>query len=108
MPLQTGNIFTAIPSYLPEELTEVLGGREGLRIERILSRGHRSPEGFWYDQEENEWVMLLQGEACLSFEKAGEIVELKPGDYLTIPSHTRHRVEWTSEGEETVWLAIFY
>ncbi len=80
---------------------------EGLRIERIVSYGQCSPEGFWYDQDENEWVLLLDGSATLSFEE-GDPVDLKPGDHLNIPAGTRHRVEKTEQNGRTVWLAVFY
>ena len=73
------------------------------RIERIRSHSHADPENFWYDQAEDEWVMVLRGEATLEFAGAGS-VELNAGDYLTIPRHVRHRVARTSE--ETIWLAV--
>jgi len=75
----------------------------GVKIERIISRSHASPKGFWYDQDCDEWVMVLKGEAVLEFD-GGERVEIKAGDYLLIPRHEKHRVERTSE--ETVWLAV--
>lgn len=87
---------------------ETLADSKTVRIERILSRGHRSPEGFWYNQEQNEWVLLLKGRAGLSFEGQSGAVELAPGDYLNIPAHVRHRVAWTAEDEETIWLAVHY
>jgi len=87
---------------------ETLAGSKTVRIERILSRGHRSPEGFWYNQEQNEWVLLLKGRTGLSFEGQSGAVELAPGDYLNIPAHARHRVAWTAEDEETIWLAVHY
>jgi cupin 2 domain-containing protein len=102
------NLFENIPAELPEELFEDLLARDGLRIERIVSRGHCSPPGFWYDQEENEWVVLLSGAARLAFEEGNQLVELSPGDCLEIPAHVRHRVDWTSGGEDAVWLAVFY
>ena len=77
----------------------------GIRIERIVSLGHASPEGFWYDQEEGEWVLLLKGAARLRFE-GGEPIELQPGSFVNIPAHRRHRVEWTDPGGPTVWLAV--
>lgn len=101
------NLFENIPENAPEELTEKLLSAEGARIERIVSFGQRSPDGFWYDQEENEWVLLLEGSATLSFEEGGP-VDLKPGDYLNIPAGKRHRVEKTDKTERTVWLAVFY
>lgn len=79
-----------------------------LRIERIVSTGQASPPGFWYDQEEHEWVLLLAGRAGLRFEDEDEERELVPGDPVLIPAHARHRVEWTADDEPTIWLAIFY
>jgi cupin 2 domain-containing protein len=102
------NIFRKIPSELPEELVQELLTRDGLRIERIVSRGHRSPPGHWYDQDENEWVILLSGRARLVFEDGAESIELRPGDYVEIPAHVRHRVEETSADQDAVWLAVFY
>jgi len=78
-----------------------------VRIERIVSTGHTSPEGFWYDQAEHEWVTVLSGRAKLRYEDGLE-VELGPGDAASIPAHTRHRVEWTSPNAPTVWLAFFW
>jgi cupin 2 domain-containing protein len=95
-----------LPRHLPSELTTVLQEGPGVRIERIVSTGHRSPDGFWYDQPENEWVMVLAGAARLQFED--QMMELLPGDYVNIPAHRKHRVEWTSPDEPTVWLAVFY
>lgn len=77
-------------------------------MERIISRGHASGQDFWYDQEDNEWVILLQGSASLSFEGEKEPVVLHPGDYIQIPPHYKHRVEWTDPACETVWLAVHY
>lgn len=100
------NLFAALPASSPEELFATLLDRPGLRIERIVSYGHASPEGFWYDQPQGEWVALLTGWAKLRFED--RVVELRPGDYLDIPAHTRHRVEATSSDEPAVWLAVHY
>jgi cupin 2 domain-containing protein len=100
------NLLTNLPINLPEELTTVLQEGSGVRIERIISTGHRSPDGFWYDQPENEWVMVLTGAARLQFED--QMMELLPGDYVNIPAHRKHRVEWTSPDEPTVWLTVFY
>ncbi|NNL06685.1 MAG: cupin domain-containing protein [Gammaproteobacteria bacterium] len=101
------NIFEAIPADLPEELFETLVESSEVRIERIVSRGHTSPQSGWYDQPQNEWVIVLKGQAVLAFEQ-GEAVTLKAGDFLTIPAHRRHRVEWTAPGIETIWLAVHY
>jgi cupin 2 domain-containing protein len=100
------NIYSDIPPALPEELVQALVKNASCRIERIVSQSHPSPPGFWYDQQENEWVLLLQGAAKLRFEN--ELVEMKPGDFLIIPAHRKHRVEWTIPDEPTVWLAVFY
>ena len=100
------NLFANIPENLPEELTAVLQEGHGVRIERIVSHGHITPAGFWYDQPESEWVLVLKGAARLEFED--RMVEMSPGDYINIPAHTKHRVVWTSPTEPTVWLAVFY
>lgn len=102
----TANLFDNLPSNLPEELFNTLLDTGNVRIERIVSQGHASPEGFWYDQDEHEWVVVLRGAARLSVE--GEIKELKQGDFLNIPAHQKHRVEWTTPDEPTIWLAVFY
>lgn len=108
MGIERGNLFADIPSALEQELVERIAAGHGVRVERIVSRGHASPEGFWYDQEENEWVVLLRGRAALRVEGEDEDVTLAPGDHVDIPAHTRHRVQWTAEDEDTVWLAVFY
>lgn len=100
------NIFSSIPADLPEEWTTLLCEADGVRIERIVSRGHRSPPDFWYDQDTHEWVLVLKGRASLAFEGQVEPVNMNAGDYLHIPAHTRHRVTWTDPDQETVWLAI--
>jgi len=102
------NLFADIPAPLPAELLQTLFARPNMRIERIVSHGHASPEGFWYDQAEHEWVVVLRGAAHVLFERDGRRVELRPGDYLQIPAHERHRVEWTTADEPTIWLAVFY
>lgn len=91
---------------LPDELIEVLAEGKGMRIERIVSTGQQSPEGFWYDQEEHEFVLVVAGEAVLEFEDRRQ--KLKSGDWLLIPSHCRHRVVYTHPEQATVWLAVFY
>ena len=101
------NLFENIPENAPEELVTELLSVEGVRIERIVSFGQSSPDGFWYDQEEDEWVLLLEGSATLGFEE-GVSIRLKPGDHLQLPAGKRHRVEKTDENGRTVWLAIFY
>jgi cupin 2 domain-containing protein len=100
------NIFADLPSHLPEELTQTLLHANDLRIERIISRGHSSPSGFWYDQDEDEWVIVLRGAAKIQFEDRA--IEMNPGDYLHIPARHKHCVQWTAPDELTIWLAVFY
>ena len=102
------NIFAGIPAELPAELFTRLLQTNNVRVERIVSRGHASPPGFWYDQEENELVVVLKGSAAVQLEGDAEPVELQPGSFLSIPAHARHRVAWTDPHETTVWLAIHY
>lgn len=107
------NLFEDVPGELPEELVEVLAeGRGSIRVVRLVSRGHASSDGFWYDQPEHEWVALLRGSARLSFEDAatGAVSEvaMEPGDWISIPPHARHRVEATDPVEDTVWLAVHW
>jgi len=101
------NLFAA-PSPVADEVTDLLVRHEGVRIERIVSRGHRSPDGFWYDQEEYEWVAVLSGRARLQFDGPRGEIALEPGDHVTIAPHERHRVVWTDPDADTVWLAVFY
>jgi len=105
--MEARNIFEPVPENLEEEAIDLLVQRENVRIERIISRGHASPESGWYDQERDEWVMVLKGEAVISLEN-GEEVHLEAGGYMNIPAHTRHRVKWTHPETETVWLAVHY
>ena len=102
------NLFDDIPSDLPEELFTTIHKARSFRIERIVSQGHGSSPGFWYDQDEHEWVIVLQGSATIRFEGQLEPVKLPTGAYLNIPAHARHRVESTSPTEKTIWLAIHY
>ena len=106
--MKAENIFYNIPDMLPEEFVEKIFKTHSLRIERIISKGHISPKDFWYDQEENEWIILLRGSASILFEDEANRVNLFAGDYLNIPAHVKHRVERTEPDAETIWLAIFY
>ena len=101
------NLFEAVPAGRPEEEILELAAGDGVRIERIVSCGHASPPGFWYDQDRPEFVLLLQGSAAVAFED-GRCVRLRAGDHLTIASHARHRVAWTSSDPPAVWLAVHY
>ncbi|EPS3421769.1 cupin domain-containing protein [Vibrio fluvialis] len=101
------NLFETIPAELTnEQFTDLLRHRH-VRIERILSKGHTSPESGWYDQDEHEWVLVLQGCGTVEFDN-GESTTLNVGDYLNIPAHTRHKVSYTSPDQATLWLAVFY
>lgn len=101
------NLLADIPAELPDELIQSILQSRHVRIERIVSLGHASPERFWYDQETHEWVLLLAGAARLRFDD-GQCAELAPGSFLTIPAHRRHRVEWTDPARPTVWLAVYF
>ena len=104
--LRTGNLFGAVPARLEVEETTVLAELPGARIERIVSTAQASPSGFWYDQDWTEWVVVLAGSAGLLIEGEAEPRILAPGDYVEIPPHIRHRVEWTDADRPTVWLAV--
>ncbi len=106
--MNAGNIFANVPVQLPDELLEDLLRTAAVRVERIVSRGHRSPEGFWYDQDRSEWVIVLKGRARLRFDDEADAIEMGAGDYIDIPAHTRHRVEWTDPAADTIWLAVHY
>ena len=105
---EMGSLFEGIPSELPEELFDTISSTDDVNIERIVSRGHASPEGFWYDQENNEFVLVVKGSAGLKLENEDDIVVLKAGDYFNIEAHVKHRVEWTDSTCETIWLAVHY
>lgn len=104
----TFNLFENLPQTLPEELVEKLLETNRFRLERIVSTGQISPPDFWYDQEEDEWVVVLQGEAMLQIFGEDQPRQLRPGDTLFLPAHCRHRIVYTSTNEPTVWLALFY
>ena len=101
------NLITDLPLHLPHELVQTLFTAALVRIERIVSHGHASPEGIWFDQDRHEWVVVLKGAARLRLE-GEEPVDMKPGDFIDIPAHKRHRVEWTTPDEPTIWLAVHY
>lgn len=94
-----------IPGQENEELVEQLIPDLGIAIERIVSTGQVSPDGFWYNQERDEWVTLLQGEARLSW-KNGKNMSLTAGDWVLIPAGEEHRVDYTSNDPPCIWLAI--
>lgn len=105
--MKSHNIFTGIPPNLDQELFEFLAGNDKVVIEKIISKGQKSPKSGWYDQEKNEWVMVLKGKAALSFED-GTSVHLNEGDFINIPAHKKHKVSWTDPDNETIWLAVHY
>ncbi len=106
--LKIGNLLQNLPADLSEEAFSPLAAGPSTKIERIVSLGHLTPPGQWFDQDWAEWVILLQGEARLEFEDEAEPVRLKPMDYLLIPAHKRHRVAWTAPERKTVWLAVHF
>ena len=101
------NIYDSLPIDLNAEAIDEIIRAPGVRIERIVSKGHTSPDSGWYDQDENEWVMVLQGAGALTFED-GATVYLSAGDHINIPANCRHRLSWTDPGQLTIWLAVFY
>lgn len=99
------NIYNNIIPSSNEEFLNILE-KPNIKIERIVSTGQTSPENFWYDQEQNEFVLVLKGEAVIEFNDTS--VKLQEGDYLTIKAHQKHRVKYTAKQEPTIWLAVFY
>ena len=102
------NLFSNIPESFPREIFDTLLENNRFKLERIISSGQPTPENDWYDQEKDEWVVLLKGKAGLRFENESEVIELTPGDHLMIPAHKKHRLEWTDEKQKTVWLALHF
>ncbi|WP_428356555.1 cupin domain-containing protein [Methyloprofundus sp.] len=105
---EVSNILAGIPLQLPEELSTCLMQQANVRIERIVSRGHASAKSEWYDQAQDEWVILMRGAATLEFAGQTELTRLQAGDYLLIPAHCRHRVEWTDPDNDSIWLAVHF
>ena len=103
--MKVSNIYKNIPAGTGEEIIQKLVQNEKFFVERIVSRGHKSPEDFWYDQADDEFVLLLKGTADLEIFEKG-VLRLTPGDYLIIPAHTKHRVSRTDTKVDTVWLTI--
>jgi cupin 2 domain-containing protein len=108
MVIEMGSLFKDIPPELPEEIFDTICATDSVKIERIVSRQHASPEGFWYDQDRNEFVLVVKGSAGLKLEGEDDLVVLKTGDYMNIGSHVKHRIEWTDASCDTIWLSVYY
>jgi cupin 2 domain-containing protein len=106
MTLSTGNLFAALPVPGPTEEFRPLWDAPGVRVERIVSHGHATPPDEWYDQAADEWVVLLAGAARLVIDGRPAPLELRPGDWVLLPAHLRHRVAWTDPERDTIWLAV--
>ena len=106
--MKIDNIFKSFNTSTTDEVFEKLLSTSHFKLERIVSTGQATLPGEWYDQEQDEWVILLKGSAGLLFEDKKEVQVLQPGDYVHIPAHLRHRVEWTDASQPTVWLALHY
>jgi len=106
--MKTGNITALIPRDREREVFEELVRTDCVTIERITSHGQSGPEGSWYDQERAEWVLVLKGSAGLRFDGDEGVVVLREGDWIHIPARRKHRVEWTSRTEATLWLAVHH
>ncbi len=102
------NFLNDIPKQIPDEIIESVLNDKNITIERIISKGHFSPPDQFYDQDKNEWIILIQGQAVLSLEDPIEEVQMNSGDYLLITAHRKHRVEWTRPDVITIWLAIHF
>ena len=104
--MNAGNLFADLPTDHSAETIEQLLQTDSLLLERIVSFGQATPPGQWLDQDRPEWIVLLQGSAGLLIQGESGPRVLRPGDYLLIPAHARHRVEWTDNEEPTIWLAL--
>jgi cupin 2 domain-containing protein len=102
------NLLTVRPLAQDTETTETIVTGPGVRLQRIVSFGHASHEGFWYDQAEAEWVTLIAGQARIRIADQMDPISLHPGDTLLLPAHCRHRVDWTDPSQPTIWLALFF
>ena len=101
------NLIRSLPDASVAEITEALVSARGVRLERIVSQGQVSPPGYWYDQDDAEWVLVLSGSARLEIAGEREDRLLSDGDAIFLPAHCRHRVTWTDPDRPTVWLALF-
>jgi cupin 2 domain-containing protein len=106
--VKLANLFDSVPTNLDTEFFEPILQADSFRLERIVSLGHSTPPGEWYDQQQDEWVLLISGAAVLAIEGEDAPVRLNTGDHLLLPAHVKHRVEWTAPDVRTVWLALHY
>lgn len=105
--LRSGNLGDGLPTEpTPREIVDILAASGGMRIERIVSTGQATPPGEWYDQPDDEWVVVISGAARLRIDGEDADRALAPGDWLLLPAHCRHRVTWTQASPRTVWLAV--
>lgn len=104
---RSGQLLASLPARLDDEVFETLLSHGSVRFERIVSLGHTAPAEGWFDQDEHEWVMVLEGAGRLRFEDGREL-EMRRGDWVNIPAHVKHQVVWTDPDQPTVWLAVFY
>ena len=106
--MKVNNIYKDLPESKKEIFEDIIDNKS-FKLERIISRGQSSPDGDdWFNQDNDEWVILLKGSAGLKFEGEDEITVMQSGDYIHIPAHKRHKVEWTDKNQETIWLALHY
>ena len=104
--MNRGNLFKGVDEARQQEsFTELLAG-QGFRLLRVVSNGHATPPGDWYDQDDDEWVVVLKGRGRLRLADGDTLVHMGPGDWILLPAHCRHRVEWTDPDQPTVWLAL--
>ena len=106
--MEIQNFLSDIPNTSSTEIIQKMLEGESFFVERIISYGQASPEGFWYDQDKNEFILIVQGSAGIKLENESEMVVLTTGDYLDICAHVKHRVEWTDPAGDTIWLAVHY
>ena len=105
--MKANNLLAPLPQPALDEISQELLRGNSFRLERIVSMGHTTPAGVWYDQESDEWVLLLSGAAQLRFDDADQL-DMRPGDCILIPAHQRHRVDWTDPQQQTAWLALHF
>lgn len=106
--MKVENLVKNLPDNLSKEVIQKISEVRDVRIERIVSKGHSSPKDFWYDQTQNELVLVVRGRAKLQIMGESKPTLLSKGDYVIIPPHVKHRVQWTDPGTETVWLAVYF